>query len=84
MQALATCQLGEALDAKFFRVLGAMYATAVLILWIAMAVPTLIQVLDRSIFNTSYLADQDLLELAGRRQRRRRRERAPSENGDMT
>ncbi|KIJ39924.1 hypothetical protein M422DRAFT_60665 [Sphaerobolus stellatus SS14] len=83
VEAFATCQLGDALDAKFFRVLGAMYAAAVLLLWIILAIPTLFRVLDKSIFEAPYLADQDLLELAGQSQRRKQ-ERERRDNGDIT
>lgn len=52
------------LDARFFRVLGAVYGAAVIVLWFALAIPTLIQVFDGSIFQASFM-EEDLREMAG-------------------
>ncbi|KAF8524128.1 voltage-dependent anion channel, partial [Hysterangium stoloniferum] len=50
VQALLTIELGRAMDADFFRVLGAIYAATVILLWCLLAVPTLIQAYDRRLF----------------------------------
>lgn len=57
MQALLTMQLAVALDATIFRVLGSIYGAAVIITWFVLAIPTLKQVSDRSIFYVPYLDD---------------------------
>lgn len=51
------------LDARFFRVLGAVYGAAVITLWFALAIPTLKQVLDGRIFQASFL-EEDPREMA--------------------
>ncbi|GJJ06082.1 hypothetical protein Clacol_000271 [Clathrus columnatus] len=64
VQAIGTIQLSIALDARFFRVLGAIYGAVVIALWVVLAIPTMKQVLDGSIFHAPYLED-DLKEMAG-------------------
>lgn len=63
VQAIGTIQLSMVLDAQFFRVLGAVYGAAVIALWFALAIPTLKQVFDGRIFQTSFL-EEDLQEMA--------------------
>jgi len=48
--ALLTIELGVAMDAGFFRMLGAIYAAIVILVWCLLAVPTLMQVYDRRLF----------------------------------
>ncbi|KAF8584835.1 hypothetical protein K439DRAFT_1646832 [Ramaria rubella] len=62
VQALLTMQLAVALDATLFRVLGSIYGAAVLFIWSALAIPTVIQVFNTSIFHAPYL-DDDLTPL---------------------
>lgn len=58
VQALLTIELATALDSAVFRVLGSIYGAAVLLTWSALAIPTLVKVLDRSIFHAPYLDDE--------------------------
>lgn len=48
--ALLTIQLGTAMDADFFRVLGGIHGAAVILMWVVLVGPTLIRVWDRRIF----------------------------------
>ncbi|KAF8507752.1 voltage-dependent anion channel-domain-containing protein [Gautieria morchelliformis] len=57
VHAFLTMQLAVALDATVFRVLGSIYGAAVILTWIILAIPTLTQVQDRSIFHAPYVDD---------------------------
>ena len=74
-----TVELYTTLDSPFFRVYGAIYSVATLLLWIAVATRTLMLVRNQRIFEAPCLEDMDSLMYDYRRKKKSTAENSESE-----